>query len=51
MSDELAEMARNRVEYIRSISDDPEEAHVEEKYLWREILAKAAVGRDVKGAP
>ena len=50
MSDELAEMAMDWVEYIRSISDDPEAAHAEEKELWRSVLIQAAAGRDIKAA-
>ena len=49
-NDELAEMAINRVKYIRSVSEDPEVAHAEEKELWQEVLRMAAAGRDVKAA-
>jgi len=50
MNDELAEMAMNRVEYIRSISGDPEVAHAQEKELWRSVLIQAAAGRNVEDA-
>ena len=50
MSDELAKMAINRVEYIRTITSDPELAHAEEKELWEEVLDWASKGGDVKQA-
>ena len=50
MIDKLAENVAEQVKYIRSISDDPEVAHAEEKELWRSVLIEAAAGRDAKAA-
>ena len=50
MSDEIAELASLEVEFIRTITSDPEVAHAAEKELWRSVLIQAAAGRDVKAA-
>jgi hypothetical protein len=38
------EQVQERLKHIRSLADDPSEAHFEEKRLWRDVLMHTAAG-------
>jgi hypothetical protein len=40
------EQVQDRLKHIRSLADDPSEAHFEEKQLWRDVLIHTAAGGD-----